>query len=139
MWQSTEIKMTDSNTSFLVIHFFPVQISGKRSPISVNELHASCSFRCDLLGHTLRKLYFSFLSHWMGYDRGDSFSFDFELNGMPLGSKSNGKLSPWSYSIQCERKWKYSFLSVLEYYPYITEKYHYYVDNLKYIKLMIQK
>ena len=26
---------------------------------------------------TLRKLYFHFLSHWMGYDCGDSFPFDF--------------------------------------------------------------
>ena len=48
----------------------------------------------------------------MGYDRGDSFPFDFEPNGFPFGSKSKGKLSPRSYPIQCERKWKYSFLSV---------------------------
>ena len=25
--------------------------------------------------------------------------------------KSKGKLSQWSHPIQCERKWKYSFLS----------------------------
>ena len=30
----------------------------------------------------------------MGYDRGDSFPFDFKPNGIPFGSKSNGKLSP---------------------------------------------
>ena len=48
----------------------------------------------------------------MGYDRGDSFPFNFEPNGNPLGSKSKGKLSPRSYPIQCERKWKCSFLSV---------------------------
>ena len=48
----------------------------------------------------------------MGYDRGDSFTYDFEPNGIPFGSKSEGKLSPRSYPIQCERKWKYSFLSV---------------------------
>ena len=48
----------------------------------------------------------------MGYDRGDSFPFDFEPNGIPLGSKLKGKLPPESYPIQCERKWKYSFLSV---------------------------
>ena len=47
----------------------------------------------------------------MGYDRGDSFSFDFEPKGIPFGSKSKGKLSPRSYSIQCERKWIHSFLS----------------------------
>ena len=45
----------------------------------------------------------------MGYDRGDSFHFDFEPNGHPFGSKLKGKLSPRSYPIQSE--WKYSFLS----------------------------
>ena len=40
------------------------------------------------------------------------FSFRFsEPNGIPFGSKSKGKLSPRSYPIQCERKWKSSFLS----------------------------
>ena len=29
--------------------------------------------------------------------------------GNPFGSKSKGKLSPWSYPIQCERKWKKKF------------------------------
>ena len=48
----------------------------------------------------------------MGYDRGDSFPFDFEPNGMPIGSNSKRKLSPRSYPIQCERKWEYSFISV---------------------------
>ena len=48
----------------------------------------------------------------MGYDRGDKFPFDFEENGIPFGSKSKGKLSPRSYPIQVERKWKHSFLSV---------------------------
>ena len=48
----------------------------------------------------------------MWYDRGDSFPFDFEPNGVPFVSKSKGKLSPWSYPIQCERKWKHNFLSV---------------------------
>ena len=48
----------------------------------------------------------------MGYDLGDSYPFDFEPNGIPFGSKSKGKLSPRSYLIQCESKWKYSFLSV---------------------------
>ena len=28
----------------------------------------------------------------MGYDRGDSFPFDFEPNGIQFGSKSKGKL-----------------------------------------------
>ena len=62
---------------------------------------------------TLRKLDFHFLTNCMGYDRGDSFPSDFEPNGNPFGSKSKGKLSPRSFPIQCERKWKYSFLSAI--------------------------
>ena len=60
--------------------------------------------------------------HWENYI---SISFHIEwdmivvrvflpiLNQMesPIGSKSNGKLSPRTYPIQCERKWKHSFLS----------------------------
>ena len=46
----------------------------------------------------------------MGYDRGDSFPFDFEPNGTPFGSKMKGKLSLRSYSIQFEGKWKSIFL-----------------------------
>ena len=38
--------------------------------------------------------------------------FDFETNGNPFGSKSKGKLSPWSYPIQFERKLNTKFLSV---------------------------
>ena len=49
----------------------------------------------------------------MGYDRGDSFPFDFEPNRIPFGSKSKGKLSPWLYPIQCEMNLKYRFLSVV--------------------------
>ena len=48
----------------------------------------------------------------MGYDRRDSFPFDFEPNGNQFGSKSRKKLSPRSYPIYCERKWKHSLLSV---------------------------
>jgi len=33
-----------------------------------------------------------FLPHLMGYDRGDSFPFDFEPNEIPFSSKSKGKL-----------------------------------------------
>ena len=53
---------------------------------------------------TVRKLAFYFLSKLMGYDRGDSFSFDFEPNGIQFRSKLKGKLSPRSYPIQFERK-----------------------------------
>ena len=42
----------------------------------------------------------------MGYDSGDSFPFDFEPNGFPFDSKSKGKLSPRSYTIKFDRKWK---------------------------------
>ena len=49
----------------------------------------------------------------MGYDHGDSSPFDFEPNGFPFGLKSKGKLTPRSYPIQYERKWKYSFLSAI--------------------------
>ena len=38
--------------------------------------------------YTLRKLSFYFLSNWMGYDRGDSFPFDFQPNGIPFGSEN---------------------------------------------------
>ena len=40
-----------------------------------------------------------------------SFPFDFEPDGNPIASKSKGKLSPRPYPIQCERNWKYNFLS----------------------------
>ena len=36
----------------------------------------------------------------MGYDRGDSFPFDFELNGIPFGSKKifvGIKKKMWAY------------------------------------------
>ena len=41
----------------------------------------------------------------------DQIPFYYEPNGFPFGSKSKGKLSPRSYPIQCERKWKHSSLS----------------------------
>jgi len=44
--------------------------------------------RCTSM-NSLTKLCFHFLSHWMGYDHGDSFPFDFEPNGIPFGSKEN--------------------------------------------------
>ena len=48
----------------------------------------------------------------MEYGSSDSFPFDFERIGIPFGPKSKGKLSPRSYSIQSEKKWNTSFLSV---------------------------
>ena len=41
--------------------------------------------------NTLRKLYFHFLSYWTGYDRDDSFPFDFEPNGIPFGSENRNE------------------------------------------------
>ena len=58
----------------------------------------------------------------MGYDRGDSFPLNFEPNGNPFGSKLNGELSSRSYPIHCERKWKYSFLSIPRNYPLFAPK-----------------
>ena len=49
----------------------------------------------------------------MGYDRSDNFPFGFEPYGIPFGSKSKVKLSLRSYPIQCEKKWKHNFLSVV--------------------------
>ena len=46
--------------------------------------HGWLEWRYTLLPCTLRKLYFHFLSNWMGYDRGDSFPFNFESNGIPF-------------------------------------------------------
>ena len=51
----------------------------------------SCTFdRCE--NSTLRKLVFYLLLNWIGYDRGESFPFDFEPNGILFGKKSKGKL-----------------------------------------------
>ena len=55
---------------------------------------------------------------------GDSLPFDFELNGIPFGSKSKGKLLPRSYPIQCEMKLKSSFFIV-------TCSIFYYVRNTR--------
>ena len=55
----------------------------------------------------------------MGYNRGDNFPFDFEPNGFPFDLKSKEKLSPRSHPIQFERKWKYSFLSVDDYFLHL--------------------
>ena len=65
-----------------------------------------------LFSHTLKKLAFHFLSNSMEFDRGDSFPFDFEPNGIPFGSKSKGKLLPRTYPIQFEKKWNTIVISV---------------------------
>ena len=66
-----------------------------------NRRIASGNFpRAVLFVHS--KNYFNFLSNWMGYDRGDSFPFDFQPNGIQFGSKR--KLLPRSHTIQFETK-----------------------------------
>ena len=47
----------------------------------------------------------------MEYDRGDSFPYNLEQNGIRFGSNLKGKLSQRSYSNQFERKSNTSFLS----------------------------
>ena len=61
---------------------------------------------------TSKETNFWFLSHCMKYDRGDSFPFDYEPNGVPLVSQSKGKLSPRSHSLQSERNLKSKYLRV---------------------------
>ena len=57
----------------------------------------------------------------MGYDRGDSFPFDFEQNEFSFGSKSKGKLSPRSYSIHVKGIGSIvsSVCTVIAYLPYL--------------------
>ena len=59
-------------------------------------------YRCLML---VKKIKFHFLSNSMEYERGDSFLFDFEPDGIYFGSISKEKLSSRSYSIEFERKW----------------------------------
>ena len=49
-------------------------------------------------------------------------SFDFEPNVILFGLKSKGKRSPRSYPIQFERKWIYSYLSVVKLYLITLEE-----------------
>ena len=58
----------------------------------------------------------------MGYDRDDSFPFNFEPNRVPFGLNSKVRMSPRSYPIQYERKWSTSFLSVEGFVPPIVSE-----------------
>ena len=66
-------------------------INGKKGRVlplkkpDAKNLHLLC-----LTDSTLRKLYFHFLSNWMGYYRDDSFPFDF-LNQMEIHLVQNRK------------------------------------------------
>ena len=74
----------------------------------------------------------------MGYDRGDSFPFDFEPNGIPFDSKSKGNLSLRSYPIQCERKWKLSFLSVIRRInEWVVDRCHPLISNVDYLTIVL--
>ena len=85
----------------------------------MNYLYYSYFYRIECI-YYLNHLYYSYFIfilqniNYFNYFLSliiDSFPFDFEPNGIPVGSKWKGKLSPRSYIIQCERKWKYSFLN----------------------------
>ena len=91
-----------------------VMVTSIRAPMMPRDASLSDRYTSDgCISSALRKLYFLFVSHLIGYDRGDSFPFDFEPNGIPFDLKLKGKLSPRSYPIEIERKWKYSFLGAL--------------------------
>ena len=98
----------------------------KRNPVRFIIKRENCQFdHINLNSKRMihwEKLYFLFLSNWMGYDRGNSFPFDFEPNGNPFGSKSKRNLSPRSYPIQFERKRKYSFLGAAVHFSRKLEK-----------------
>ena len=55
--------------------------------IAINPTHSRHFMLvfCGLKTSAPRKLCFHFLSHLMGYDRGESFPFDFEPNGIQFG------------------------------------------------------
>ena len=55
---------------------------------------------------------FDFLGLFYLFDRGDTFTFDVGPNGIFVWSKSKGKLSPRSYSLQFEKEYKSIFLRV---------------------------
>ena len=60
-----------------------------------------------LFNGTRREIVFWLLSNWMVYARSGSFLFDYEPNGIALGSSSKGKLSLRSYYFQFESDQKY--------------------------------
>ena len=58
---------------------------GVRPPVTWNAKKSTLAVRKA----ALRKLYFQYLSHWLGYDRGDGFPLDFEPNGFTFDSNRN--------------------------------------------------
>ena len=71
-------------------------------------------WRGRIYHHFCRRIDIFFLSNRMEYDRGDSFSVEFEPNRISLCLKSKRKLLLRSYSNQLfERKWKSIFLWAL--------------------------
>ena len=70
-------------------------------------------FLCMYTGKTIFPFPFTLNGIWSWWQ----FSFQFWTKWNSVWfRKSKGKLSPWSCPIQCERKWKYSFVSVLCHY-----------------------
>ena len=87
-------------------YLYAICIFAMYNAIYVGE--TSCHINTRIAKHILRKLNFNFLSNQMGYNRGDSFPFDFEQHGISFSSKSKGKLSPQLFPIRYERKLKSS-------------------------------
>ena len=100
MQQFTGIFMTSFKMSFRMSHTLSHHVSQNSMSHNISN-ESQNSIR---MSHTFRKIDFFFLSNRMGYDRGDSFPLAFEPNGFSFDTKSNGKLSPRSYSIQFQRK-----------------------------------
>ena len=81
-------------------------------------------FRIDVLMRSqLRSVAMTSCNHL-----GDLFQFDCEQNEIIIGSKSKGKLSPRSHSIEFERKRKHNFVNgciltqgLLQYYGLRTD------------------
>ena len=86
-------------------------------------------------GHALTKLDFPFLSHWMGYDRGDSFPFDFEPNRkknchhnhIPFNLEGNRNLLFSMYSVNWEKYIPISFQINYVVIIIIYNYYYYYI------------
>ena len=62
----------------------------RKTPVSRTAISLSVTIFLSGSLSTLRKLYFHFLSHWMGYDRGDNFPFNF-LNPIEFHLVQNRK------------------------------------------------
>ena len=90
-WRQVEGPRKPLLDPHITIVFRGLRWALKQVPIMPRD-HSLLESGCNSLQsrYTLRKLYFDFLSNRMGYDRGDSFPFDF-LNQMEFHSVQNRK------------------------------------------------